>query len=167
MAMGHRSGEQQQDLFVPTAQLPKSIGHVADLASSLIMAAEVYDGDRADVATLEDSLHAAQTNQREAGSAVVITDVAADKGYHSAETLGTIAEETPYRTYIPEPKRKRKGHRKGPHLGNRKPPAQRKAVPANRRRRKGARGKRLQRLRSEKVGRTFSHLLETRGSGRR
>ena len=28
MAMGHRSGEQQQDLFVQTAQLPKSIGHV-------------------------------------------------------------------------------------------------------------------------------------------
>jgi transposase len=28
MAMGHRSGGQQQDLFVPTAQLPKSIWHV-------------------------------------------------------------------------------------------------------------------------------------------
>lgn len=149
-----------------TTHLAYKAENVVDLDSSLIMAAEVYDGDRADVATLEDSLHAAQTNQREAGSDVVITDVAADKGYHSAETLGTIAEETPYRTYIPEPKRRRKGHRKGPHRGNRKPPAQRKAVLANRRRMKGDRGKRLQRLRSEKVERTFAHLLETGGARR-
>ncbi|MFO0867370.1 MAG: hypothetical protein U0935_00350 [Pirellulales bacterium] len=69
---------------------------------------------------------------------------------------GTIAEETPYRTYISEPKRKRKGHRKEAHRGKRKPPAQRKAVLANRRRMKCARGKRLQRLRSEKVERTFA-----------
>jgi hypothetical protein len=28
MAMGRRDTERQQDLFVPTAQLPRSIGHV-------------------------------------------------------------------------------------------------------------------------------------------
>ena len=31
-------------------------------------------------------------------------DVVADKGYHSAETITTFAEETLYRTYIPEPR---------------------------------------------------------------
>jgi len=43
---------------------------------------------------------------------------------------------------------------------------ERKAVLANRRRAKGTRGRKLQRMRSEKVERTFAHVLET-GGGRR
>lgn len=150
-----------------TTHLAYKAENVVDLDSHLVLAAEVYQGDQADVSTLEDSVYAAQTNQREAGSDVVIADVAADKGYHAAETLEAIAEHTPYRTYIPEPKRAKKDQRKGPRRGRKSPPpTQRKAVLANRRRMRGQRGKRLQRLRSEVVERTFAHLLETGGARR-
>ena len=91
-----------------TTHLAYKAEHVVDLDSNLIMAAEVYQGNQADVSTLEDSVNAAQTNQAATGSEVVIQEVVADKGYHSGETLETIANETPYRTYIPEPRRRRK-----------------------------------------------------------
>jgi hypothetical protein len=56
-----------------------------------------------DTQTLEDSVQQAQTNLREAGSDAEIKDVVADKGYHANETLATLREHTPYRTYMPEP----------------------------------------------------------------
>ncbi len=102
----------------------------------------------------------AQTNQREAGSDTQIVDVAADKGYHGAETLTEIREHTPYRTYIPEPERKHDCRWID------KPPEQRDAVCANRRRARGERGKRLQRLRSELAERSFAHVCETGGARR-
>ena len=140
-----------------TTHLAYKAEHVVDLDTNLILAAEVYHADQSDQQTLEDSLHQAQINQEAAGSSAQIQSVAADKGYHSAETL---AEHTPYRTHIPEPAR----------TGNRrwtdKPSEQRSAVYANRRRMKGDRGKRLQRLRSEFVERTFAHVCETGGARR-
>jgi len=140
-----------------TTHLAYKAEHVVDLDTNLILAAEVYHANQSDHQTLEDSLHQAQINQEAAGSSAQIRNVAADKGYHSAETL---AEHTPYRTYIPEPAR----------AGNRrwtdKPPEQRTAVHANRRRTRGDRGKRLQRLRSEFVERTFAHVCETGGARR-
>lgn len=149
-----------------TTHLAYKAENVVDLESNLVLAAEIYHGDRADVATLEDSVHAAQTNQQSAGSDAIIADVVADKGYHSADTLTTIAEHTPYRTYIPEPKRAKKDQRKKRRPGNGGPPSSRKALLANRRRMKGNRGKSLQKLRSEIVERTFAHLLETGGARR-
>ena len=84
----------------------------------------------------------------------------ADKGYHAAETITTLAEETPYRTYIPEPQRKHDC------VWTDKPPEQKGAVYANRRRTCGARGRKLQRQRSERVERTFAHVCETGGARR-
>ena len=134
--------------------------HVVDLESDIILAAEVYHADQGDTHTLEDSVNHAQTNQREAGSEAQIKDVAADKGYHGAETLTEIREHTPYRTYIPEPERKYDCR------WTDKPPEQRDAVYANRRRTRGERGKRLQRLRSELAERSFAHVCETGGARR-
>jgi IS5 family transposase len=143
-----------------TTHLAYKAEHVVDLDTNLILAAEVYHANQSDQQTLEDSLHQAQINQEAAGSSAQIQNVAADKGYHSAETLATLTEHTPYRTYIPEPA----------HPRNRrwtdKPPQQRTAVYANRRRTRGDRGKRLQRLRSEFVERTFAHVCETGGARR-
>lgn len=143
-----------------TTHLAYKTEHVVDLDTNLILAAEVYHADQSDQQTLEDSLNQAQINQEAAGSESQIKSVAADKGYHSAETLATLDQHTPYRTYIPEPTRR----------GNRrwtdKTPEQRSAVYANRRRMKGDRGKRLQRLRSEFVERTFAHVCETGGARR-
>jgi len=86
----------------------------------------------------------------------------ADKGYHSAATLTTLAECTPYRTYIPEPKLPQAKR----HSWTDKPAEQRAAVYANRRRSRSVRGKRLQRQRSEQVERTFAHVCETGGARR-
>ena len=143
-----------------TTHLAYKAEHVVDLESEIIVAAEIYHADQADTRTLEDSLNQAQTNLREAGSETQIEEVVADKGYHSNEQLAAIHAETPIRTYIPEPK--------SPHdrTWTDKPPEQKAAVYANRRRTRGERGKKLQRLRSERVERTFAHVCETGGARR-
>jgi hypothetical protein len=47
-----------------------------------------------------------------------------------------------------------------------KPPEQKRAVCNNRRRTRGEHGKQLQRLRSERVERSFAHVCETGGARR-
>jgi transposase len=143
-----------------TIHLAYKAEHVVDLESNLIVAAEVYQADQVDTQTLEDSLQQAQTNLVAAGSEVEIRDAAADKGYHANETLTDLAEHTSYRTYIPEPALKHD------RTWTDKPPEQKAAVYANRRRTRGQRGKKLQRLRSERVERTFAHVCETGGARR-
>jgi hypothetical protein len=119
----------------------------------------VHGSDAADTQTLCDSLLVAQENVQEAGSEVKIREAVADKGYHGAATV-ELCDDLNYRTYIPEPKRKHRSR------WTDKPPKHRAAVYANRRRVNGARSKRLQRLRSERVERSFAHVRET-GGGRR
>jgi transposase len=143
-----------------TTHLAYKAEHVVDLESEVIIAAEIYHADQADTHTLEDSLHQAQINLVEAGSEVEIGDAAADKGYHSNDTITELREHTTYRTYIPEPEQKHDRVWTG------KPPEQKAAVYANRRRTRGERGKKLQRLRSERVERTFAHVCETGGARR-
>lgn len=145
-----------------TTHLAYKAEHVVDLETEMILAAEVYYADEGDAQTLEDSVRIAQVNLQESGSDVEIKDVAADKGYHSTETMTTFAEETPFRTYIPEPRRPAGQTR----VWTDKPPEQRDAVYANRRRTRGDRGKRLQRQRSERVERSFAHVCETGGARR-
>jgi hypothetical protein len=145
-----------------TTHLAYKAEHALDLKTEMILSAEVYYANTGDSQTLEDTVQTAQTNLLESGSKVWIEDVAADKGYHSAETVTTLAEETPYRTYIPEPRRKAGETR----IWIDKPAGQREAVYANRRRTRGQRGKRLQRLRSERVERSFAHVCETGGARR-
>ena len=143
-----------------TTHLAYKAEHVVDLDTEMILAAEIYHADRPDTQTLEDSVNAAQTNQREAGSEQQIKDVVADKGYHANEQLANLHEHTPYRTYIPEPQSQHE------RTWTDKPPEQKEAVYANRRRTRGERGRRLQRLRSEKTERTFAHVCETGGARR-
>jgi hypothetical protein len=98
-------------------------------------------------------------NLEAAGCETKIEEVAADKGYHKLSTL-ELADDFDFRTYIPEPKRRYRYHWANKAAG------QQEALYANRRRMRGARGKRLQRQRSEQVERTFAHVCET-GGGRR
>jgi len=143
-----------------TTHLAYKAEHVVDLDSELLLAAEIYPADFQDTATLEDSLHQAQINQQAAGSEQQIKDAVADKGYHSTETLTALREHTTYRAYIPEPEHK---HNR---VWKNKPPEQKAAVEANRRRARGRRGRALQRLRSERVERSFAHVCETGGARR-
>jgi transposase len=142
-----------------TTHLAYKAEHVVDLESNLILAAEIYRADEGDPDTLLPSVATAQLNLIRAGSKTDIENVAADKGYHKAETLADC-EQAGWRTYIPE----RKRHPR--HRWQDKPPAHEAAFRANRRRVRGARSKRLQRLRSEFVERTFAHLCETGGARR-
>jgi transposase len=143
-----------------TTHLAYKAEHVVDLDTEMILAAEIYHADYHDTATLEDSLHQAQIHQQEAGSEQEIKDAVADKGYHGTPTLTNLREHTPYRTYIPEPERRHQC------VWTDKTPEQREAVIANRRRTRGERGRKLQRLRSERVERTFAHMCETGGARR-
>jgi hypothetical protein len=141
-----------------TTHLAYKAEHVLDLETEAILAAEVYPADYADTQTLEDSLHHAQMNQAAGGSDAMIQDAVADKGYHSNATLANLHEHTPYRSYIPEPELK---HAR---VWTDKPPVQKDAVYANRRRCRGQRGRKLQRLRSERLERSFAHVCETGGA---
>jgi transposase len=133
--------------------------HVVDLKSDLVLAAEIGPADRADTATLADSLMAAQINLQEAGSDATIEEVAADKGYHAAGTI-EMCDFLGVRSYIPEPRR--------PHPSRwaDKPDEHRRAVVNNRRRVQRDKSKKLQRRRSEVVERTFAHICETGGARR-
>ena len=83
----------------------------------------------------------------------------ADAGYHTNEQLAG-AEEMDLRTYIPEPKARY------PRRWTDKPAVQQRAVANNRRHMSRAKGKSLQRERSEKVERSFAHVCETGGARR-
>jgi transposase len=142
-----------------TTHLAYKAEHVVDLASGLVLAAEIRPADHGDAATLVDRGAAAQMHLRAAGSDATIEEAVADKGYHAGPTL-ELSDSLDVRTYIPEPKRK---HRLK--MSN-KSKAERQAIRNNRRRMKRAKGKALQRRRSEVVERTFAHICETGGSRR-
>jgi transposase len=143
-----------------TTHLAYKAEHVIDLDTEMILAAELYHATQGDAQTLEDSVMQAQVNQQLAGSTQEIKDAVADKGYHSNETLTNFAEHQTIRTYIPEP------HRPHGCTWTEKPPEQKEAVYSNRRRTRGDRGRKLQRLRSERVERSFAHVCETGGARR-
>ncbi len=133
--------------------------HTVDLASELILSAEIYHADEADQHTLVDSVMEAQVHLNEAGVEATIEEAAADKGYHAADQI-ELADSLSLRTYIPEPERKHTSR------WTDKPPELKAAVYANRRRTKTATSKRLQRLRSERNERSFAHVCETGGARR-
>jgi transposase len=134
--------------------------NAVDLDTDLLLAAEVYHGDDGDTLTIEDTVMAAQTHLNEAGTECEIEEVVADKGYHSEDALDRLQNESHVRTYIPEK------HRTKRRRWKKKRPCVMRAFHRNRRNTTGVRGRRLQRLRSEKVERTFAHLCDTGGARR-
>jgi transposase len=159
-----------------TTHLAYKAEHVVDLQTELILAAPIYPADQPDSATLLESVVSAQVHLIEAETELPLEEVAAkgetavaevtaieeavaDKGYHKAETLADCRAAR-VRTYIPEKQRK------GERVWTDKPPAWEKAYRNNRRRLSGNRSKRLQKLRSEKVERTFAHVCESGGARR-
>lgn len=134
--------------------------HVVDLKTDLVLAATIYPADRADSETLGESVVQAQLNVIAAESPANIEEVVADKGYHSAKQVAEMNETLGIRTYIPEPKRTT------PWKWSDHTAAERRAVTGNHRRVKGKRSKKLQRLRSEFIERSFAHVCETGGARR-
>lgn len=133
--------------------------HTVDVESGAVIAGEVMEADRPDTDGLVEQIEAAEENLLAVGGEPEVKEVVADKGYHKGEVLAKCRERGT-RTYIAE--RRRPGRNRWTD----KPAGRKEAVYGNRRRVKGARGRGLQRRRSELVERTFAHVCET-GAARR
>lgn len=142
-----------------TTHLAYKAEHVVDLDSDLIVAAEICSATNGDAQTLAESVMKARENLTAIGSDQHIEEVAADKGYHSADAL-ELCRHLNLRTYIPEPKRK------GDWDWSERSADHERAVGNNRRRMKRSKGRLLQRLRSERVERSFAHVCDSGGMRR-
>ncbi len=129
--------------------------HTIDAESEFVLDARVYHADEPDTDSLLVSVTEAQRNLDDAGVEQRIEEAVADKGYHKNETLADCRE-CSIRTYIPEREQEKR-------RWTDKPPEYEDAFRANRRRVWGARGRRLQRQRNERVERSFAHMCEIGG----
>lgn len=132
--------------------------HAVDVVSEAIIATTVTFADKADAQSAPDTLALAGANLVLAGSTAVLEEVVMDKGYHDNRLLVDLMEQG-IRTYVPERRQKSR-------CWINKPAEYEKAFRNNRRRVRGAKGRQLNRWRSERCERTFAHVCET-GGGRR
>jgi transposase len=130
--------------------------HAVDLNSGALVAVTLQAADQGDTTTVAQTLSEACANVdflSESG----VQDVVADKGYHSGAVL-VATNDSAVSTVIAEPERgRRKWHGRE---------AERDLVYANRRRVRSVRGRRLLKLRSELVERSFAHMYDTGGMRR-
>ena len=135
--------------------------HAVDLDSGALVAVTLQGADVGDTTSLVETALAAaeQVAVVHAASAplAALTEIIADKGYHSNQTLIDLAA-VGVRSYIAEPARGRRDWTKTPEAQG--------PVYGNRRRVRGARGKRLLRCRGEYVERSFAHVYDTGGMRR-
>ena len=132
--------------------------HAVDLETGAIVGVTVQDADEGDTTTSRDTLiDAAEQVEAVRPDGDGIQEVVGDKGYHSNQSLVDL-EAVGVRSYISEPDRGRRNWTKKPDA--------RDAVYRNRRRIRGAAGRRLLRLRGERLERPFAHLYETGGMRR-
>jgi transposase len=140
--------------------------HAIDMETGAVVAVTVQPADRGDPASLEatvaevmDTLADVSEDDQAAENlgTEVLSELVADKGYHSNAVL-TGRQELGIRTYISEPAR---GRRRWRHKR-----AEQQATYANRRRIRGERGKRLLRRRGELLERSFAHCYDTGGMRR-
>jgi transposase len=136
--------------------------HAVDLESEAIVAPLVTPADRADAESAPLTLTLAQSNlvlaSPQADRAPTVREAVMDKGYHDNGLLTECAQRG-VRTYIPERRQKSR-------CWTNKPVEYEVAFRANRRRVRSAKGRRLNRWRSERAERSFAHVCET-GGGRR
>src|SRR5438445_369636 len=135
--------------------------HAIDLDSGAMVAVTLQGANVGDTTSLVETASAAaeqvEAAHGERAAPAAVTELIADKGYHSNQTLIDLLA-VGVRSYIAEPDRGRR------HWTN-APEAQR-AVYGNRRRVRGVRGKRLLRCRGEYVERSFAHVYDTGGMRR-
>lgn len=140
--------------------------HAVDLETGAVVAVTIQPADRGDTESLEVTLAEARGNVEEVLEDAqaepelnpqVLSEVVADKGYHSNAVLVEQAK-LGVRTYIAEPNRGRRNWQ------NKE--AERQATYGNRRRVRGRRGKRLLGRRGELIERSFAHCYETGGMRR-
>ncbi len=135
-----------------TTHLAHKAEHAVDLESGALLGVTLQAADQGDTASLGKSLEAVQAAQGQGPEQVV-----ADKGYHSDAVLQDL-DEAGQEAHIAEPQRGKRNFQ-------RKPDAER-VVQGNRERVASSEGKRLQKLRTEKVERSMAHMYTTGGMRR-
>jgi transposase len=165
------SNKDWQNPFDPDAKITKmkdgrthlahKAEHAVDLQSGALVAVTLQGAHVGDTTSLVETALAAaeQVEAAHVASATpsVLTEIIADKGYHSNQTMIDLAA-VGVRSYIAEPDRGRRDWTETP--------AAQAPVYGNRRRVSGARGKRLMRCRGEYVERSFAHVYDTGGMRR-
>src|SRR6266849_4306234 len=165
------SNDDWQNPFDPDAKITKmkdgrthlahKAEHAVDLDTGALVAVTLQGAQVGDTTSLVETTSAAaeqvEAAHAERAAPAAVTELIADKGYHSNQTLLDLLA-VGVRSYIAEPDRGRR------HWTN-APEAQR-AVYSNRRRVRGGRGKRLLRCRGEYVERSFAHVYDTGGMRR-
>lgn len=136
--------------------------HVVDLDSGAIISAKIHHADEGDTTTIHKTLKDARAKlksvkKKKAPKYDNPSELVADKGYHSRNTLKNI--DSAFRSRISEPKSR------GLHRWQGDDEA-RRAVYNNRSRISSGTGKKLLRKRGELVERSFAHCLD-RGGMRR
>jgi transposase len=127
--------------------------HAVDLETGAVVAVTVQGADEGDTTTsIETLIEAAEHVETVVPDGEGVQEVVGDKGYHSNQVMVDF-EAIGIRSYISEPDRGRRTWAKHPEAHG--------PVSRNRRRIRGARGKRLLRLRGERLERPFAHLYET------
>jgi transposase len=127
--------------------------HAVDLETGVVVGATIQPADSGDTTTMIETLvTAAEQVEAVLPESEGIQEIVADKGYHSTERIVDL-NRLGLRTYISEPKRKRRRWKE-----DRQAQA---AVYENRRRIRQERGKALLRQRGERLERPFAHLYET------
>ena len=137
--------------------------HAVDMETGAVVSVTVQPADRGDTKSIGETLEEVsrtiddllEDEEAAAGlSDQALTELVADKGYHSNDVLRD-RQESGMRTYISEPER---GRRKWKGKEQEK-----RAVYGNRRRIRGKRGQRLVQTRGEKLERSFAHCYKAGG----
>jgi transposase len=140
------------------AHLAHKAEHAVDLETGAIVGVTVQDADDGDAETsIETLITAAEQIEAVLPEGGGLQEVVGDKGYHSNQSLVDL-DAVGVRRYIAEPDRGRRNWKQKPET--------QAAVYRNRRRIRGPRGRRLLRLRGERLERPFAHLYETGGMRR-
>ncbi len=154
-----------------TTHLAHKAEHAVDMDSGVILAVNVCDAVVGDTKTICDTINQASENLRaiaddervsEKINQAWASEVVADKGYHSNDTLVDLGE-MQLRSYISQPDRGRRNWTaNNANLEDAiKALDARDATYANRRRIRAKRGRALMRKRGELLERSFAHNYET------
>lgn len=140
--------------------------HAVDMKTGAVVALTLQPANRGDTTSIAETIKQTDANlvavMKDDAACKrlhesVLSEVVADKGYHSNAVLKE-QRESDIRTYISEPDRGRRNWQGKS--------AERDAVCANRRRIRGRRGQRLRAKRGELLERGFSHCYDTGGMRR-
>jgi transposase len=149
-----------------STHLAHKVEHAVDMETGAILAVTLQGADTGDTTTIQETLITAADQVEELAADPktschlrdnILSEVVADKGYHSNAMMADLAH-LGIRSYVSEPKRGRRNW-----AGKAE---ERDAVYANRRRIRGERGRALMRRRGLMLERPFAHCYETGGMRR-